>query len=524
MALPIDPKKIDLNNREHVSCLIREIEGLENRERKRESWIDFNVYGGNLAHFVKERLKTIYPETHSKFRIGDISLSKKIVDKRAKAYKKRPMRELDTDQETIALNEIYDKGQFNRAFKEMDTIFNRDKYVAMWLSWVNPDENNEEGFYNLMALPPYQYDIIRDNRTGDPVIFALSFPDREIVGNIGQNDGMDQKIAESQADQGAEKKKYSIWNSQQHIQIVRQMPYRGVIEKDPKFDFMEIPGNSANVNPMGQVPVKFLSIEADTMDYPLRANLGRQSIEWGVSLSDLKTAAAAQGHGQLVISHPEGQTIKKKHVGMHVALDLPQSKKPDAPATTAQYINANPDLAGQLETLKFDAINILDEHGIKSKGGIEGGTEKFASGFDRLLSMADVQEIIEENQMLYEENIEQGIYELIQANERAMNKQTFRSENIQVTYEKPKPMSTDKEILEVIEKKKNLGVIEDWEALVILNPNLSEEQAKEKLKRINEAKKAKMQEFQNSLGAMQQNRPDEEEEKEEGEALEAGNE
>ena len=62
----------------------------------------------------------------------------------------------------------------------------------------------------------------------------------------------------------------------------------------------------------------------------------------------------------------------------------------------------------------------------------------------------------------------------------------FSSDVLTVIYEKPKVLVTDSERLNNIEKLIKLGCIEDWEKLTILNPNLSEDEAKAKLARINE--------------------------------------
>jgi len=180
-------------------------------------------------------------------------------------------------------------------------------------------------------------------------------------------------------------------------------------------------------------------------------------------------------------------------MGMHTAISLPQSNKPDAAPTDAKYISANPDLAGQLDVLKFDIVNILDDHGIKSKGAIEGGTDKFSSGFDRLLSEADVQDVVEDNQSLYSITLEQGNFKVLKATEKAMNKKTF-SENseLEVTFQKPKVLISDKETLENIEKRDELGLILPWEKHIIMNPNLTEEQAKAREEEIAASKEEKL--------------------------------
>ena len=247
-------------------------------------------------------------------------------------------------------------------------------------------------------------------------------------------------------------------------------------------------------NVLGRLPGTYYQRDT-SIDYPIRTNLPLQSIEWNVSFSDLKTAAATQGHGQLVLKHPEGQPIKEAHMGMFTALALPQSKKADAAETTADYISASPDLAGQLEVLKFDLSNILDEQQIKAKGTIEGGVERFASGFDRLLSEADVQDVIEENQSMYAATIEQGVFDTLSAYEKAMQKNTFaKTEDLTVYFEKPKVLISDKETIDNIKARDEIGLSLDHEKHMVINPNLSEDDALEREVEIQEQKKKKQKE------------------------------
>jgi len=186
-------------------------------------------------------------------------------------------------------------------------------------------------------------------------------------------------------------------------------------------------------------------------------------------------------------------------MGMHTALELPQSTKPDAPSTEASYISASPDLAGQLEVLKFDLTNVLDEHGIKAKSAIEGGVDNFSSGLDRLFSEADTQDVIEANQNLYAHTVEQELYLILKAYEDAMNKPTFRSESLEIYFEKPKVMISDKETLENIKLREELGLILPHEKHQIINPNLSEDEAKRRVEEIEALKKARMAELMPAL-------------------------
>lgn len=491
-------REIDLNSADHIKRIVEEIESEQNRRRKRNAWVLNQTLEGNQSEYVEKRLAQLYPDTYNKFRIGDINIPKKIDGKLSKAYKNSPIRKLSNEANTEAVNNIYNKYHFDRAFKEADSIFNLHKYVALWLTWQNPDTKLgiEEGSYILHALKPYEYDLIRDQVTGEPIVFIQSHADTEITRLAGRSDGIEQTISESQSDTSAQTRIYYLWNSSQYVEVIVKKAF-GHGNNDKKQITVNYIDRKPNL--LGRLPITYLQADS-SVDYPVASNLAMQSLDWNIGLSNLKTSSDTQGHGQLIITHPEGQKYKEVHMGMHTAITLPQSKKPDAPPTDAKYISASPDLAGQLSVLKFDLMNILDDYGIKAKGAIEGGVDTFSSGFDRLLSEADVQDVVEDNQSLYSKTLEQGTFKVCSAYEEVMaNRQFINEDELEVTFEKPKVLISDKETLENIRMREELGLILAYEKHLIINPNLTEEQAREREENISEEKAKRLAEMQASF-------------------------
>jgi len=488
------PHEIDITNIDHCKVIITDIQSQENKERKENAWKAWQVCQGNTKHFVQEELKRIYPDTWKKFRPGDISLAKNINNKKAKAYKIPPQRILtgamnDTtqDRENELLNNIYKTGEFNRVFNEFDAIFNYYRYSCVWISYIQ--DYVVEPYYWARALKPYEYDLVRDEYTGVPIIFILTY-DGEITEKDVYNDKTNQTITESQSDEWAEVKYYAMWTKSNHV-LVKETRYY-VTENNQKnlevnFEFETIVGNENNTNPFGTLPISFLSADLNP-DYPIENNLYKQSIDWNINYSDYLTAVVSQGHGQLILKHPRSQQVGKDiYVGQHTAICLPQEDNENP--TDAAYINANPDLPGQLESLKFGAIRIMEEHGIKSGSSAGTDSESFTSGLDRLIAGADVQDIIESNQNLYS-IVENEVYDIIKSAEKnGLGRNTFTSDSLIVHYEKPKVHITDREKLDNLEKMINLGLLEDWEKFQIVNPNMSEEEAIEKAAKVKEQTK-----------------------------------
>jgi hypothetical protein len=502
----MDARNINIENKGHLEQLIFEIDGYSNKNRKAEAWKLFECLEDNQRPYVLNELAKIYPETFQKFRIGDINITGKAIHKKAKAYKQNPKRELKNEKETLAYNDLLEEAKASRAFKEADIIFNAHKYVALWVNYINPKSILDSGKYNFQALAPYEYDLLRNPLTGEPLIFILHYPDTTITGG---DDGIEQVITESQKDTAAESKIYSIWSKDKKVKVRRIVPaINGVLNvAEAKLEIIETVENE-----LKRLPVAFLSRDL-AVDYPLPSQLANKSVDWNVGFSDLKTAASAQGHGQLVIEHPNGQAIETPHLGKHTAILLPQSNKEKDAPTKASYINANPDLAGQLSVLKFDLMNILDDEGITSKSAIEGGIDEVKSGYDRLLKEADVQDIIEDNQSLYA-SLENEVYLIVKATEDGLNKKTFTSDKLSITFEKPKVMISDTETLANIEKREQLGLLKAHEKHIIINPNLGEEQARQREEEIQAEKTARVMAMQAAITPSEENDAEEDAEEE----------
>ena len=129
----------------------------------------------------------------------------------------------------------------------------------------------------------------------------------------------------------------------------------------------------------------------------------------------------------------------------------------------------------------------MDENGISGGEFLTGNVREFTSGLDRAIAQADVTDQIEAQQAEYA-NVEDEVYQIVKGYQELENRDHFISDNLSVSYRKPKVLISDAETLANIEKQLNLGLIEEWEKFKIMNPNLSEEECRAKLERINKEK------------------------------------
>lgn len=455
---------------EYVSQIISEIESSENQERKKNCWKSNEIKNGLLYKYVLERLSEMFPKSYMNYSIADYSILKKIVNKKSKAYKEAPIRRLESEQDTEEYQNLLKYECFNAAMKEVDELYNEHKYCALT---VFPYIEKEELFkpkvgYKFIALAPYLFDVVKSD-DGEVEVFILSYPSNTITTS---GDGVNQTIAEPTTSDKGEKRTYVFWTNEEH----RVFNVEGSGKEKKIYEEM-IEGNPNGLNPYGEIPILYFP-ETYSSDYPIPSPLPRQTVEMNALLSVYLQSGSMQV-GQLVLKYPSDQSIETVHQGIFTGMKLPQSKNPDDAETSAEYISPSPDLAGHKESIITFMNMILDEQGIQGNQVVN-PNDSFNSGLDRMLASADVQTIIEESQEKFYD-LEGEVYELIKKINEKLGGYKYTSNILTVKFQKPKMMIADSEKLENLKKKKDLGIFEDWELLIDYNPNLSEQEAKDKI-------------------------------------------
>ena len=363
----------------------------------------------------------------------------------------------------------------------------------MWVNYLERDDR-----YNFTALRPDEFSIVIDQDNGDLIAVILNYGDTTITNEARTGDGISNLIAESQADSSAEQKVFAMWSVDNFVMVkVTEDRFlksgKNVIKKN--IDYITIDGNPNNVNKLGVIPFVFMSKEP-TIDYPTRNPLSEQSVTYNAINSEGLTAATLNS-GQMVIKYPEKFEGKFKNMttGLSSVIKVPQSSDPDDRPTEVDYINANSDLDGQKSYYLTYLKQILAEHGITTAQGVSGDSESFSSALEKMISEAPVQHIIEANKDLYV-NMEQQMFSIIKAWEDFLGKSIFEAEDeIDVRFKKPVLMVSDNEVLQNIKLQLELGLIEEFEKYKVIDPNMSDDKAREKLERVNQGKLDKMKGF-----------------------------
>ena len=487
--------KIDLLDKSVVSRLITEMNKSEDLDRRTYSFDNWQGYSGNLKPYIERELRRTRPKSWQGYTIPSVSMSKMIVDKVSKAYKEAPLRKVTEDESGAKierLESIYEEGGAQNQLPFLDTSVNLHKYSLVWVTY-----RDEAQRYQFLTLQPHEFAVVRNKDTGDLECVILNYGNRDITSGAESGDGLDDIIAESQQDSSAQTKIYAMWTAENFVIVKEEkssvMTAAGEVIKK-SITYVENPGNPNNENFIGMIPFVWVSKEL-SFDMPTQSPILDQTVTANALMAEYLTAANIQGTGQMVFKYPEKfeNLFKKISAGLLTAIKLPQSSDPDDSETDVDYISPSPNLEGQRQAVMTYMKAVMKEHGISSGESVGGDAESFSSGLERAIANSAVDDIVKANQERYMQ-MEGDVFEIIKAWELWLGNRFFAPEDkLSVLFRKPKVMISDRETLENIEKRMNLGLISKNMALRMLDPNLTEEEADEMLdgftqEKLNQAK------------------------------------
>jgi len=214
--------------------------------------------------------------------------------------------------------------------------------------------------------------------------------------------------------------------------------------------------------------------------------------------SDELSSASLQGYGIRILSGTSEilNRIEKLHEGLTTAVELPQPDDPSAARTTLTFERPGPDLVGQRGSYDSYLAQVLSQHGINAGSVLNNAAQdNYTSGLDRALANADVQNVIKINQNAYA-RIERDAFEILKVWLDQTGGPKFSPDaTLDIIYPRPQILISDKETLENIKLLLDLGLLQKHQALMKLNPNLKEDDAKAQIKEIEGEKKESAKNF-----------------------------
>jgi hypothetical protein len=478
----------NIKSAKDVEAIITHVETSENVTRKNDNFGDYRVLQGDQRPLLTADLKEEFPDSYTEMRIMEYNFMRKIVNKRAKIYKDGITRHiLFGGKKDPVAQEVFDN-----VYKWMD-IDNKLKkangfYEAFWycLPQTYLDKDN---YIQIRVMPPYLYDIVADVHGNERVVVLSHYVESGHM-KFELTDILD------------EQELYTLWTDTDHVVV------RRTIDGETKkmiIEFLDIEGNEGNINPLETLPFVFsVKKPTDGFYYPMRNSMALQCMDINKTLSDVMSIARNQGFGQAVMSAAEEIMPENVKVGFKSLIKIPIP--PGGTSGKFEFVNSNAPISEQMDAIAENIGMYLTTNDLVAtevSGKVDGADA--LNGISRLIESAKLDYSIDDAKTLFK-FAEQELFELIQKwldilkakNQLPEEYKGYQPKNYELVldFHETSPIQGDEDKLNMIERKLELGLIESWEKHKILNPDMSDEEAKAKEELIKADKAQKLLEQQ----------------------------
>jgi len=495
--------------------IIEEIESRENQTRKFQAYRRYQCYKDKTNHYVVEALLRQFDADtveEMRYALSNISIVKKVIDKLARVYSNGVERTISGNEaETKKLKDIEKRLDVNTALKRTNRFLKLEKNVDLFVKPCpvqNFDGSETKWAIKLEALLPFLYDVVEDyyDRTKamcvilsdyqPPATSLAQFDGKRspipLIAVPEQNanvpDGKDQIIADKPADQKNHssptgEKTYVFWSKSLHFTCNS----KGEIIPDEK--------NPENKNPLGVFNHINFAIDQDGAFW---AEGGDDLIDGAILINALIThtnhVGTVQGYGQFYIT---GENLPRSiKVGPTKAI-IAEYKKDEQAEPKMGFLNANPQLDSLRSLIEmyialFLTTNNLSTSGVSTQLSSSG---TLPSGIALIIDKAESLEDVQDQRQVFVDK-EADIFEAINAVLTTYGDENLIDElkglslsegfkkNFSVKFNDPTPIMSEKEKLENLKLRQDLGIDTMLSLLMKDDPTLDEKQAEEKLKKL----------------------------------------
>lgn len=472
--------------------LIEEFKAGENIRRKTEYKRRYDVYKDKTKDHVINALiaEGLKPETVAQMsnRAGNISIARKIVNKKARAYSGGVTRTSQVEAVTQQVDDLAKLLAFDQRMKKGDRY--RELHKNCLLQVVPEidlyESEGEQRKYKLKfsVLPPWQYDVVEDwyDREKPMVVVISDFTEQNGPALGNGSDRKDNMIADTPSDAGmGERKEYVWWSSRYHF--TTDAEGKVIPERSPE----------GMANPIGMLP---FANNAEEQDGQFWAVGGDDLIDGTILvnklITDMNFIAYLQGYGQIVVT---GKNVgsEKFRFGPNNAVVIEWDPESGEPQPNVDIISANPPLDAWMRIIEQYLALLLTTNNLSASNVASNLTAaNFPSGIAMLIEQAESTDNVVDKQKAYVE-IERTLWEVTRrwhsvffeagalcADFAAVGKLPEELD-VAVKFNEAKPAVTEAEKLENIKRRKDLGINEQVDLIMLDNPDMTREDAEKKL-------------------------------------------
>ena len=441
-----------------VKRLVDEIKGMENLQRKQISLKQYEIFMDRLEVFVKDYLSKFYNEADvdSLPVISSINLARRIVKQEAGVYRHAPERIFTglTPAQVEIMEQIYEDMEINAMLQKSNQYYKLQGQNNIQIIPV-------DGKLKIRVLMNHHFDVVPKSSSPETAdAYILSGYDKLIVlpTPTEGTDGTNEMIADPN-DYQATLKTYVLWSD----------------EFNYLFDENGNVLGGVTPNPIGIMP--FVDI-SPAKDFEFFVRLGSSvtefTIQFNAALTDMSQIVRMQGFAQAYMIAEQASMPTSMKIGPMIAVKM--ALNPDNPGVRPEFGFAQPnaDIAGSLQYLESLVALFLSSRGLDPKiVSAKGESAKFNSGLERLLSMLEQFDASREDFTTYM-NAEKKIFEIVKAYLNTYSGTEILQYNIgiipdsagvEVKFHSPEMIKTDADKLGLIEKRMDLGLISQIEAI-----------------------------------------------------------
>lgn len=479
--------------------ILAEILGAENKQRKNDAYKRYLCYKDKTSQFVIEQLLSQFDMSTVKemsYCISNISLLRKVIDKLARVYASGVKRSITGDEmSTTTIEDLSKKLQFNTQIKKANKYLKLQKNMAVYVKpcpYVEED-GSEKYKVKVEALNPYLYDVVEDyNDRTKPLCFILSDfkysapTNLALTGQqmathnytspkVGSADGIDQKIADSPEDAKIET---IIWWTKNYHFTTDQ--------------FGNITSQSID-NPIKELPFVNFAIDQDGQFW---ATGGDDLTDGSILINSVMThnqhVAITQGYGQFFM---KGKNLPKNiKIGANKAILMEYQE--GEPVPEIGYATASPQIDSLRSLVEGYIALLLTTNNLSTTAVASSlaGPQMSASGIAMIIDKAESMEDVNDQRQIFidkEPEIWSIISKWISVYGDNMD-EDFKGKALPENFEEkfnlefidaPVIMS-EKEKLENLKARKELGIDSMVDIIMKDNPQMTKQQAEEKLKEL----------------------------------------
>lgn len=517
MKLKTEKQVLDMGFRKLV---IKEIMGGENIGRKKESLRRYEIYKDKVEKYVVEALSKegLKDETVAQManRCSNISVCRKVVNKLARTYSGGVSRETESEGGNTQISELARLLCFDEKMRKGDRYRELQKNMMFQIvpEGVSDPEEPKMLFKLVMrTLLPWHYDVIEDyrDRESPKCVILSDFMDGDITEAsateneagihrstrpflVGSNN-KDEIIADNPMDSNKGKRKVFVWWTKSYHFCTDE---NGAIVENLE--------NPENKNPIEMLPFVNNAEDQDGQYWAIGGDdLINGSILINKKITDMFFIAWMQGWGQWVVT---GKNLKDRiQIGPNNAIVLDYDPESGEPKPEVSVVSANPPLESWMRMIEQYTALLLTTNNL-SPGNIAGKLDAntFPSGIAMMIEMSEATDDISDKQKSYKD-IERNLWEIIKRWQNSLlASQELIEEfveigalpedlNVSIKFNEIKPVISETEKLNGLKLRKELGLNTEIELLMLDNPDLSEDEAEQKLLKIKEQKLENQEEF-----------------------------